>query len=356
MFTKNTIEKLNYYVYMLVDPRDNSIFYVGKGKGNRVFQHASGILEDNIKENDLKTKQISEIINNGKDVISYIVRHNLDEKEALMIESVLIDMIPYLTNKVKGHYSGQFGLMTTSEIELMYQAEDVEVEENAIMINVNKLYQPTLTENELYEITRKWWKINKNRSPEIKYALCIYNGIIREVYRVKSWEKDSENDRLAFKGEKAYGYARDKYLRKSVRKYQKKGNQNPIRYGDKKISIINIFNYYRIIISKHIDQKQLENPILIKIIYEGFVPDLYSINFIDYKYSETLKKFGYDSLEDEKWFEKAINILDINLLKAMLTWELRKDYWGGTNTLINDGIAKGRVIRILELIIKNNLI
>lgn len=39
MFSQSVIEKLKYYVYLLQDPRDNSVFYVGKGVGNRVFQH-----------------------------------------------------------------------------------------------------------------------------------------------------------------------------------------------------------------------------------------------------------------------------------------------------------------------------
>ena len=38
-FNQKTIEELKYYVYCLIDPRDSKIFYVGKGKGNRVFQY-----------------------------------------------------------------------------------------------------------------------------------------------------------------------------------------------------------------------------------------------------------------------------------------------------------------------------
>ena len=36
-FSNEVISKLNYYVYRLIDPRNGQTFYVGKGKGNRVF-------------------------------------------------------------------------------------------------------------------------------------------------------------------------------------------------------------------------------------------------------------------------------------------------------------------------------
>jgi hypothetical protein len=42
--TQSTIEKLGYYVYLLIDPRNDKVFYVGKGKGNRVNQHLLGAL------------------------------------------------------------------------------------------------------------------------------------------------------------------------------------------------------------------------------------------------------------------------------------------------------------------------
>ena len=33
MFTQKVIDELQSYVYALVDPRNNCIFYIGKGKG-----------------------------------------------------------------------------------------------------------------------------------------------------------------------------------------------------------------------------------------------------------------------------------------------------------------------------------
>lgn len=44
-FSQKTIEELNYYVYVYSDPDTHKPFYVGKGKGNRVFNH---LTDDNI--------------------------------------------------------------------------------------------------------------------------------------------------------------------------------------------------------------------------------------------------------------------------------------------------------------------
>ena len=38
-FSSEVISKLGYYVYLISDPSNGEIFYVGKGKGNRVFSH-----------------------------------------------------------------------------------------------------------------------------------------------------------------------------------------------------------------------------------------------------------------------------------------------------------------------------
>ena len=92
-FKQNVKESLAYYVYALADPRDNRIFYIGKGKGNRVFQHAEAAVVDETR--DLKLDTIRNIKSEGKEVIHYIIRHNLEEREALLVESTLIDVLTY---------------------------------------------------------------------------------------------------------------------------------------------------------------------------------------------------------------------------------------------------------------------
>lgn len=41
-FPAGVAEKLKTYVYRLIDPRNGETFYVGKGRGDRVFAHVRG--------------------------------------------------------------------------------------------------------------------------------------------------------------------------------------------------------------------------------------------------------------------------------------------------------------------------
>ena len=45
-FSAGVDEKIGNYVYRLIDPRNGETFYVGKGKGNRIFSHANAIDKD----------------------------------------------------------------------------------------------------------------------------------------------------------------------------------------------------------------------------------------------------------------------------------------------------------------------
>lgn len=73
MFTQKVIEELQSYVYALVDPRNDHIFYIGKGKGNRVFQHAENALQENIDGHNLKLETIRSIHQDGLKVKHYLL-------------------------------------------------------------------------------------------------------------------------------------------------------------------------------------------------------------------------------------------------------------------------------------------
>ncbi len=77
-FKQSVIEGLKCYVYVLVDPRNNCIFYVGKGSGNRVYQHAQAALAEDSPS--LKLSTIRELKVLGLDVKNILVLQNWLER------------------------------------------------------------------------------------------------------------------------------------------------------------------------------------------------------------------------------------------------------------------------------------
>ena len=225
-----------YYVYRLVDPRNLQTFYVGKGCGNRVFQHVKGVkalmdLEKDEDEMSLKTQQIAEIIGAGKEVISIIHRRGLTEKEALEVEAALIDAYPGLTNVQRG-YGFERGVIILEDLYKTYNIpEYIEPSEKYVII---KTTPNAINERgSLYEATRIAWRAKLNKAKKYKYVLAVVNGIVREVYEVykdNGWYQFS-SDRIAFHGKPTNDAIASMLKNKQIPNYYKKrGAANPFMY------------------------------------------------------------------------------------------------------------------------------
>lgn len=238
MFDQLTIEKLNFYVYALINPNDKRPFYIGKGIGNRVFNHQNCAIKDN--QSNLKVDTIRKIINSGLEVKHLIIRHGLTEKEAYEIEASLIDFGNKFdfefSNLVIGHHSDGKGLMTTDEIIRIHNAKPLEkLSDPVIIININKKYSRGNSSQEIYKSTKEAWVIGEEKRKSIKYALSEYSGIVIEVFEIKEWYQiettdNKRNNRWGFNGQIAKSEIRDKYLNKSIAHTKKKGAANPIKY------------------------------------------------------------------------------------------------------------------------------
>lgn len=80
-----------YYVYRLIDPRDNKTFYVGKGSGDRAYSHQA--FRDSNK-NIHKDNTIRKIHSAGLEVVIEFEHEGItDEDQAYLLEEQLIQTI-----------------------------------------------------------------------------------------------------------------------------------------------------------------------------------------------------------------------------------------------------------------------
>jgi len=95
--------KNKYYVYHLIDPRDNSVFYVGKGSGDRLNQHSKDARKGFV-QNAEKHRRIEDIHKAGLNVVELIVADNLTEDHAFIIERGMIQDMKHngITNIANG--------------------------------------------------------------------------------------------------------------------------------------------------------------------------------------------------------------------------------------------------------------
>lgn len=248
-FSSEVIASLGYYVYRLIDPRNGLTFYVGKGKGNRVFAHINDALKnyhgENYEENDdesisTKTQTIREIKNDGLDVIHVIHRYGLTEKEAFEVESALIDAYSGLTNMQDGHSNDRDATnayvlqknLSVSQYEEPADIKYIIIKTRWNTVNLCKEKYPAMNHADcIYEATRSCWVINPERAKKYKYVLGVIDGIVHGVYKVKEWKQVPNSNRYEFFRDEIEEDIVQYFIDKRIpEEYTKKGSSNPIQY------------------------------------------------------------------------------------------------------------------------------
>jgi len=238
-FPKAVADKLDYYVYRLIDPRNGETFYVGKCKNNRIFDHLKSAAKptQEFDEESDKLKVIRAILNEGLEVVHVIHRHGMDENTAMQVEAALIDAYIYSTNEAGGVGSDDFGPQNALQIINQYQALEADFKDNCLLINVNRSSEVT----DLYSAVRYAWRIDAKRAEQADYVLAVTHGIIIGVFKADRWlEANKENfpdfperiGRYGFIGKEVTGKKREQYIQKRLPEgYRAKGAANPIRYS-----------------------------------------------------------------------------------------------------------------------------
>jgi hypothetical protein len=238
MFSEEVCNKIGNYVYRLIDPRNGETFYIGKGKDNRVFQHAIGTLksdEEEEEEQSTKNERICEIKNAGLEVIHIIHRHEIPDQAIFHVEAALIDSYAGLSNEQGGHGSNSYGPMHTAQIIEKYSLPDIdwEPEEKLVIININNL-QNRSDVDEIYNQVKGHWRISLSRAQKTEFVIAAVRGVAIGIFTAEKWMKSKDyNNRCCFKGMRAPAIVWDKFIGHRGKRLTNDGMkhiQNPIRY------------------------------------------------------------------------------------------------------------------------------
>lgn len=239
MFSNDVTEKIGHYVYRLIDPRNGETFYVGKGKGNRVFAHAKGEIGSDFDEISEKLLRIRKIRNSGFEVEHVVHRHGLDEKQAFEVEAALIDAYPEATNIVNGRDSDERGLMHWKQIVEKYKAPIANFTHKALLITVNR----TISDSDNpYEAVNYAWVLDPKKAARAEFVMALQQGMIIGVYVAEKWLEATTSNfpgtvadrpgRWGFTGKEASREILNQYLRHRLPdEFRKKGAANPVRYA-----------------------------------------------------------------------------------------------------------------------------
>ena len=227
MFSAATIESIGVYVYALADTEDK-IFYIGKGQGNRIFNHVEDVrrllaadptaplesTEDDDSETagmSLKQQRIADILRAGSEPAMYIIREGLTDEQAFLIEAVLISVLDWqleggLTGQIAGHGTARFGLKTVQEVEAtkgepfrLSDLPDLAADEEAIAININRRWPEVVAgESTLLEVSKGCWRVKWQRASNCRYAIIHANGIVRGVFQINGWDGPDEDGKFTF--------------------------------------------------------------------------------------------------------------------------------------------------------------
>ena len=187
-FPPGVAEHLKWYVYRLIDPRNGETFYVGKGRGDRIFKHAQQELSATKDEDasGLKLQRIKSIRLAGLDVAHVVHRHGIEQEVvAFQIEAALIDAYPGLSNKVSGHGADAYGCRHVEDIVLEYAAEPFEAKEPLILISIGKSYEDE--RKDVYEAVRFAWRIDVKKANSYHLVLAQRRGLVVGAFRPKKW-------------------------------------------------------------------------------------------------------------------------------------------------------------------------
>ena len=123
----------------------------------------------------------------------------------------------------------------------------IDAAHRVVLFNLRNSFRPGMSDVDLYEATRKWWRVDPRRcdlgkpwAPE--RAMAVFGGVVQAVYAIDTWEPPTDDDiagiparigRWSFRGTRDRDMERQ-YIDRDVSPYLRSAGggptQNPVRY------------------------------------------------------------------------------------------------------------------------------
>ena len=363
-FSNRVKDKLKCYVYALVDPRNNKIFYIGKGTGDRVFQHE---IESTTDIENNKLNHIRDIKESKNEVKRYIVLYGLSECEAFAAESALINILNFihpntLDNIVAGHNSDT--VMSVEDIEKVYGAEKLSANDifhNLLIIKINSLYRPNMTDREIMDCTRGHWVINIKNVNKVDYLIAVYHGLIVGIYENMKWYSSRiktkfyprlSEENLSLTNRKYCtcsalkdGFTYRKYIHRNISDVVN-NVQNPVSYIWGRKNATNILKpYYNNFINGFNNHYEFDENFGKDKIQMGFNMDAFE------SYAKLNKSLDILSCNDYELIKQAVSDIEYPVVTAMMFSKWRQmTHWDYSYDIDkNNNFFKAILERIFEL-------
>jgi len=202
--------KLGAYVYALVDPTDDSVFYVGlaggiEAKGNNrpdghLLETAQKIKNGKILKD--KNQRIADIWSKDLNPKLLIVRRNLGRDEAIHVEAALIDLLNHmnfgkkhlkLTNDQRGHGTRIHSIITEENRAslLVEKVQSIAEIRNVWLFPIKNGLKDY---GAAYEAICGDWRISQKYRGAEDYAIGLENGISRIVVKITKWSETGIRD------------------------------------------------------------------------------------------------------------------------------------------------------------------
>jgi hypothetical protein len=220
-----------YYVYQLVDPRTNTPFYIGEGKGKRAYSHLNFTSGCN---NPHKDRIIKKIQSSGNQVVVEIIKSNLSKEQSVKLEEEIIKHIgienlsniclnanpPILAGSSNGFYQKTHSDETKRRLGQVNKGKDIKTKEGKESIRqsmIDRWHDPVKRQNQIDALkSRKGEKRSPKAIESYKKSAAQRNAKMTAEQRSARSLAGCETKKIKYAGLKRKSYI-DEFGKKRFR-------------------------------------------------------------------------------------------------------------------------------------------